>query len=62
MKTVVEGSLEFIETFHGWALWGKSPSGSDVFIAETGDIEPKFDPNADPIMGEAYGFETVSEE
>jgi hypothetical protein len=64
---VVKGSLEIIETCNGYALYGKSPTGHDVFLAHMGDgvgtggTAGDFpNPNADPDLPEAYGFRIVS--
>jgi hypothetical protein len=56
---VLAGTLEFVETFHGYALYGKDPQDNVVFIAEVGDMAPGFDPNGDPELEEAYDFRVV---
>jgi hypothetical protein len=65
------GSLEIVEVFNGYMLYGYLlPDGDitesgDHCIAHLGDgveaffLTPGYDPNDDPDLPEAYGFELV---
>ena len=57
---IIEGSLEEIEGFNGFYLYGKDINGDTVFIHQLGTEPLGFDPNDDPELKEAYNVATVS--
>lgn len=62
---IVEGSLEVIEIFNGYALYGVDSDGNDAFIAHLGDgvdsfvSDSAYNPNDDIDLSEAYDFEVM---
>jgi hypothetical protein len=65
MKQIIEGSLEIVEVLNGYTLYGQYMDGCPAFLAHVGDgvdsimSDPEYDPNDDPDLPEAYGFELV---
>lgn len=59
MKEIITGSLEEIEGFNGFYLYGKDIGGDDVFVAQMGTEPLGYDPNDDPELELAYQFITV---
>lgn len=63
---IIRGSLEVIEIFNGFTLYGKSAEypNFDGFIAHMGDgvdndLFAGYNPNEDWDLPDAYGFELV---
>jgi hypothetical protein len=67
VKIVEHGSLEVVESFSGFHLYGKDMDGETIHLACLGDgvdqehlSSDDYDPNDDyQALGEAYWFETV---
>jgi hypothetical protein len=65
MLQIYSGSLEIIEVFNGYVLYGDAVDNKNQFIAHIGDgvdtfmTHEDYDPNDDPLLEEAYGFELV---
>lgn len=56
---IIAGSLKVIEVFNGYTLYGKDMGGQDTFISRLGDTDLGYDPNDEPELELAYGFEII---
>ena len=59
MVEVLAGSLEEVEGFNGFYLYGKDKNDDNVFIHQLGTEPLGYDPNDDPELELAYQFVTV---
>lgn len=64
---VLSGTLEIVESLHGYMLYGDTAKYGVIFLAHMGDgvdsivSSPGYDPNDDHDLAEAYGFTFVRE-
>lgn len=60
MTKILSDSLEIVDAFNGYYLYGQTPDGEAVFLGCLGDgcdHEPSLDDMPDYDWAEAYGFE-----